>query len=353
MDLEFHYYITFIAAAHAGFSNEQAQRIAYSSQYVDNNLYTHRVFCPLHSTVYENEISATFSPFASQQVNKTLLCHHFLPGNGDDYYIVTPNSPLANQLLHQALHSKDPYLIGIAAHAYSDTWAHQNFKGFYDSHNAADNFTSNLIPAIGHAQFGIVPDCVAIRWQDPRTGRYIFNNIRFRDAALCLFDHFAAFNNLPNSTKSRNELSLQLRKLLGKTQDYFILRHEMTSRSRIKKYIAEAKIKYGYYLPYYDEDLWWEEAVEHRNMNYFWKCGNYCESNWYRFQEAVKKWKSMAWQEINPEGNLSVGNYTENTCEAGAGNRSTYHTFIKLLGERSYIEHLRSELRENIGEYRK
>jgi len=330
MDLEFHYYITFIVAAHAGYSYDQAQRIAYSSQYVDNNLYTHRIFCPLYSSIYENEVSATFSPFASQQVTKTLLCHHFLPGSGDDYYIVTPNSPLANHLLQRALQSQDPYLIGIAAHAYSDTWAHQNFKGLYDSHNATGNFASNLIPAIGHAQFGVVPDCVAVRWQDPRTGHFIFNNIRFRQAALCLFDHFAAFNKLPYSLAARRELSLQLRRLLGKTRNYFMLRHEITSRSRIAKYIATARINYGYSLPYYDESLWWEEAVEYRNLNHYWKGSNYRESNWYRFQEAVKKWKSMAWQAISQEGKLSVGNYAENACEASPGNRPAYHTFVQL-----------------------
>lgn len=316
MDLEFHYYITFIVAAHAGYSYDQAQCIAYSSQYVDNNLYTHRIFCPLYSTVYESEISATYSPIASQQVIKTLLCHHFIPGSGYDYYIVTPNSPLANHLLQQALTSQDPYLIGIAAHAYADTWAHQNFKGFYDSHNATKNFTSNLIPAIGHAQFGVVPDCVAIRWQDPRTGHYIFNNIRFIQAALCLFDHFAASNKLPHSSTARKELSLQLRKLLGRTSNYSFLRQEITSRRRIKKYIAEARIKYGYYLPHYDEDLWWEEAVELRNLSYYWKHANYRESNWYRFQEAVKKWKSMTWQKIYPKSKLSAGDYAEDTCKS-------------------------------------
>lgn len=323
MDLEFHYYITFIIAAHAGYSYPQALRIAYSSQYVDNNLYSQRIFCPLDATLYENEISATYSPITSQQGNKTLLCHHFLPGSGTDYYIVTPNSPLANHLLQQALTTQDPYLIGIAAHAYSDTWAHQNFKGFYDSHNATRNFASNLIPAIGHAQFGVVPDCVAIRWQDPRTGRYIFNNFRFRQAALCLFDHFAASNNLSNSGAARKELSLQLRKLLGKTADYVFLRQEITKRWRIKKYIAEARVKYGYYLPHYDEDLWWEEAVELKNLNYYWRCANYRESNWYSFQEAVKKWKRMAWQKISSECRLSTGNYTENTCEPSPGNRAS------------------------------
>lgn len=301
MDLEFHYYLTFIVAAHAGYSCEQAQCIAYSSQYVDNNLYSYKIFCPRHLNIYENEVSATLSPFTSTEVNKTLLCHHFLPGGGSDYYVVTPDSPLARRLLHQALHSNNPYLIGIAAHAYTDTWAHQNFKGLDDQHNAAGTLGSNFIPAIGHAQFGVIPDCIAIRWQDPRTGLYVYNNSRFREAALCLFDHLAAFNKLPNSQSARKVLSLQLRKLLGKTSSYFILRHEITKRFRIRKYIAVARIKYGYHLPEYDEDLWWEEAVACRNFTYYWKYSDYHHCHWYRFQEAVKKWRSMSWLKIKPD----------------------------------------------------
>jgi len=37
MNIEFHYYITYILAVKARFGPEEAQTIAYSSQYVDDN----------------------------------------------------------------------------------------------------------------------------------------------------------------------------------------------------------------------------------------------------------------------------------------------------------------------------
>ena len=37
MDIEFHYWITGIIAFEAGFTEEEAKTIAYSSQYVDEN----------------------------------------------------------------------------------------------------------------------------------------------------------------------------------------------------------------------------------------------------------------------------------------------------------------------------
>ncbi len=37
MDIEFHYYITYLIAAKAGFGFDDAYKIAYASQYVDDN----------------------------------------------------------------------------------------------------------------------------------------------------------------------------------------------------------------------------------------------------------------------------------------------------------------------------
>jgi hypothetical protein len=37
MDVEFHYYMTYLVAAKAGFGSDDAFKIAYTSQYVDDN----------------------------------------------------------------------------------------------------------------------------------------------------------------------------------------------------------------------------------------------------------------------------------------------------------------------------
>ena len=37
MDIEFHYYMTFLIAGKAGFGKDDTATIAYSSQYVDDN----------------------------------------------------------------------------------------------------------------------------------------------------------------------------------------------------------------------------------------------------------------------------------------------------------------------------
>ncbi|MEW5746461.1 MAG: DUF6765 family protein [Nitrospirota bacterium] len=37
MDIEYHYYITFLIALRAGFKRDEAYKIAYASQYTDDN----------------------------------------------------------------------------------------------------------------------------------------------------------------------------------------------------------------------------------------------------------------------------------------------------------------------------
>ena len=57
------------------------------------------------------------------------------------------------------------YRIGIATHAYADTWAHQNFVGWYDFFN---DISLDVKPDIGHANAEHHPDWPAHRWEDSR-----------------------------------------------------------------------------------------------------------------------------------------------------------------------------------------
>ena len=63
MNIEFHYWITGLIAEHAGFSAEDAQTIAYSSQYVDNNDFEVAVFDA------ENDVVPSCTSHISQTMN--------------------------------------------------------------------------------------------------------------------------------------------------------------------------------------------------------------------------------------------------------------------------------------------
>ncbi|OGT97420.1 MAG: hypothetical protein A2079_01750 [Geobacteraceae bacterium GWC2_48_7] len=57
------------------------------------------------------------------------------------------------------------YRLGVMTHAFVDTWAHQNFIGWFNDFN---EIGSNIIPNVGHADAMHHPDWVGHRWNDQR-----------------------------------------------------------------------------------------------------------------------------------------------------------------------------------------
>jgi hypothetical protein len=101
---------------------------------------------------------------------------------------VTPDSPLAKELLTAALKSGDDFRIGIALHAFADTWAHQHFSGRVEAGNALD--PGSPLPPAGHLQALRAPDDPGGRWTDPRLLpelAKIDNASRFRAAAKKIY----------------------------------------------------------------------------------------------------------------------------------------------------------------------
>ncbi len=140
MDIEFHYYITYILAKESGFSSDEAAKIAYSSQYTDDNNKKIKVK-KQDGSIYDNYISQTMN--IARPINKLIriyFCFHFLPGkclsnsikriDGALHILnTTPDSEHAKTMLADALNTGNLYRIGLATHCYADTWAHQNFIG--------------------------------------------------------------------------------------------------------------------------------------------------------------------------------------------------------------------------------
>ena len=81
MDIEFHYYMTYLTAARAGFAPSDAEIIAYSSQYVDDNSQV------LHiergkPTAYHNYITQTLNILKPKhELMRIYPIFHFIPGD--------------------------------------------------------------------------------------------------------------------------------------------------------------------------------------------------------------------------------------------------------------------------------
>ncbi|MCX7097950.1 MAG: hypothetical protein NTV43_08620 [Methylococcales bacterium] len=148
MQIDFHHATTYVIARYAGFEHDEADIIAYCSQYVDDATNSgtlkfdvgamyHHISSAHNSLDYRN-----FDELSNHQV---WIPFHFLPGNGQkpagespaggfiEKLICRPNSPIAQDMVHECIANKNkPYglhRLGITMHIYADTWAHQGFAG--------------------------------------------------------------------------------------------------------------------------------------------------------------------------------------------------------------------------------
>jgi len=328
MDIEFHYWMTGIIAKEAGFSNDEAYIIAYSSQYVDNN--------DVCFTIKDKSTNAAYNNFISQTMNilkpkDTLMriypIFHFVPGNplapnalrrdGKMHILnTTPDSELANTFLGDAFRVTDEtrlYRIGIASHAYVDTWAHQNFIGWYDHFNAIGK---NLLPNIGHADAMHHPDWPGHRWDDSRlVDSEINNNHRFLSSAERLFEHYCdalvAKGHYTSENRPKWEaLQEKLKESMGTVRSG---NKNQGKKERLASYRSYTS------LPVFEEDTWFNDAVKTdvRGLrdsvdgvlsnftlfkdNHYWREDRNKEStHWFRFQEAVKDHERNALNHMEP-----------------------------------------------------
>jgi hypothetical protein len=311
MDIEFHYFITYIIALKAGFNPEEAGIIAYSSQYTDDNDTIFKIHAG-HTDEYANYISQTMDIIKPQkELMRIYPVFHFMPGTLTE---ITGNSALrrdgkfhimntipdnlnSRQLLQAALYSRNPYNIGIATHMYADTFAHQNFVGFNEGFNEMKGVIETLIPNIGHADAKHAPDEPDLIWEDERlipSISTINNKERFLEAAGSIYEKYTNYLNTPND---RNNFITLIDEAIGP--------YDGIEEHRIDRY----KALIGSDFVEYDKEQWFKEAVDFVNeeipyssgvynipiseTEWMWK-GNYKETDWYKFQEAVKTYQWLA-----------------------------------------------------------
>ncbi len=311
MDIEFHYNIIYLLARRTGFEKDEAYILAYSSQYVDdNNLHYYVNF--EDGGHFINEVSQAMDitkPSVKRQ--KIYPIFHFIPGDPDSptarrkdgkthVLCTTPDSDNAVYLLNKALETKNLYRIGIALHAYADTWAHQNFTGTKDKFNAMNAPWDYLIPNIGHADAGHKPDKVGTKWKDDRLIEeleHIDNDTRFLVAAEQIFQHLWKFKGRGQEeltdawVKTKKELVTAMQ--VDNPMEYI----ETVRKKAYKKLCPE--------MPEYDEKAWRHQAVEKLpfETDYFdkyWAKEGFEQSHWYRFQMAIKAHRDLALDLLKP-----------------------------------------------------
>lgn len=326
MNIEFHYYITHLIAARAGLRNDDLRVLAYSSQFTDDNKLEYKVKGPkkgqriFRGRYYHNLISQTMDIFKPHDDKlKVYPLFHFIPGEKGypaaqrvDGHIrpfnTTPNSKNASRIIDAAIAAGDMYMVGMAAHAYVDTWAHQNFVGYKDPFNGMSGVINRALPDIGHADARHNPDWPALVWKDERLSNPVVDNrVRFLDAAEHLFRKIRSFVD-PSCSEAAMVSDIQalrgdLDVAIGERDDI----NEMKA-FRIERYKSRAiQPEYGgVEIPEYNEREWFNASVNTRRqvsaqrrvgprhrITYRFK-GAFQNSDWFRFQQAVKRYVEIS-----------------------------------------------------------
>lgn len=212
MNINFHYAAIKVIAGHAGFSDEETEVIAYSSQFVDDASMHEPInldrdpgvpgirfergefdpICTAHKDI--DYLTNITKPRAHERV---YVCFHFIPSfKGQSRYKkfrqAMKDGPFARKLVKDALdelsaipgeyRTRGLIRLGIALHSYADTWAHQGFSGYRNSEDndirsvrikegstwkkvgLASWFVSYAAPDLGHAEAGALPDRSDVSW---------------------------------------------------------------------------------------------------------------------------------------------------------------------------------------------
>jgi hypothetical protein len=239
MQIDMHFYGVYCLARSAGIKANIAHTIAMASQFVNDAT-------TINSVLIENKrcirpIRTSFKKslplYTEEDSWHVWIPFHFLPGNEpadgpfEDRMICRKNSMIAQKLALFALNEDHgdiwPYLIGITAHAYADTFSHYDFSGLAHPHNSilsdAINLDKNhqdLIAEymaarsttfmnryqnnrtehpVGHAQVAAYPDRPFLKWRFEKefknSGKIYWrdNTADYMEACECLYYFFLEF----------------------------------------------------------------------------------------------------------------------------------------------------------------
>lgn len=164
MQIDMHYYGTYVMAISAGLNERAAHIVATSAQFVDDCASRQQIQfrdagqidsqATAHHTFDTNNIDR-------DDQRQVWVPFHFLPGNEGAGFtnrlVCRKNSLVAQQMVRNALqslgNSEGAYRLGVTAHVYADTFAHYGFSGVSSRSNMVDNDSiefGELDPDIKH-----------------------------------------------------------------------------------------------------------------------------------------------------------------------------------------------------------
>jgi hypothetical protein len=359
MQIDLHHAGIYALCRITGMSSYYAEIVAYSSQYVDDALYGEVLLFKNGGVFKQIQTAHRLLKPRELNLNEALdvwLPFHFLP-NGDpnnpDPFLTAPNSKVLALLLEDIRCSSSEhilYRLGIGLHCFADAYAHQDFKGLYDTYNDVelisglgernvreyggrlalkllDRRSAGLF-SIGHSEVQANPDIPYLTWEYARWGQVVqINNLeeRYLPALRNIYDYLVYFlgknpqygSNYPvKAFDAYLEVFRELLSFVGTQEE----RHE-----NWLKYIKKNRFS----LPdfdktdrslAYDKQAWFEQAVEavsipktknpynqrFQNIVYRQKEG-FADSHWVKFMQAAVEHRFLIIHCFLPELGFVVG----------------------------------------------
>jgi hypothetical protein len=320
--LDFHFYTIYVLARTVGFSPDNAYKLAYASQYTDDEVNENTILFE-NGGEFEPFITAhrIFDPHTvtAEICKKVWMPFHFLPGNlgvGAEKFLTRPNGMIGQAMVEQFL-SYDllPYslhLLGIILHICADTWSHQNFMGLLHELNSVADLRVNgevvweyqLAPRLGHAQTGSTPDDPSCEWGYSgylgESHNNILNYQRARDAAHNCYLILSRFID-KFADDFRDAAAIPWQQIAAKIVDLF--RYQASEQSAITAWgQAISSGDFGFdpsgrdVNPIYDKSEWFNIAIKYESQmnpesgrfeDYYYKNDIYESSDLKYFNEAA------------------------------------------------------------------
>ena len=239
MQIDMHFYGVYCLARSAGINADTAHIIAMASQFVNDANLINSVLIDNNRCIRPLRTSFKKCPphYSEEDSWRVWIPFHFLPGNEpadgifNERIICRKNSLMAQKLVLFSLKDEHgdlwPYLIGITAHAYADTFSHYDFSGLSHQHNRiipdsiqldknhqnliteymasrSKNFMNQYLPdnnqqPVGHAQVAAYPDRPFLKWKyekDVKKSGKVYrrdNTADYMEACECLYYFFLEY----------------------------------------------------------------------------------------------------------------------------------------------------------------
>ena len=276
MQKDFHFYAIYALARRAGFNPQEAEIVAYASQFTDDAysteaIYTMEggVFLPVQTS--HNYHGIEWYESLSQEIGfRVWIPFHFVPGleaqteNLFERLRVRPVKYGENNLLNALFFSlkearRKPfalYLLGIYLHVLADTWSHQGFIGLTRQENDVSELEINrkrfrsfgdflrflqdeleeaihdVFPKTGHAEALFVPDEPFRKWS-------------YRD----FWDELHRIDNVERSVSGARECWRFIKAFRGEEEKGF----EKIEQRLADLFSREGKLE--------ERCQWWREAI--------------------------------------------------------------------------------------------